>query len=110
MHAYEIPVVGFPDGAMIATADVAARISQAAQEALDKAVAALGGRGVPVDGILRDGAAADEILRLADEIDADLIVIGSHGRRGIAKALLGSVAESVVRHAHRPVVTIRAPA
>ena len=103
MHAYEIPVVGFPDGAMIATADVAARISQAAQEALDKAVAALGGRGVPVDGILRDGAAADEI-------DADLIVIGSHGRRGIAKALLGSVAESVVRHAHRPVVTIRAPA
>ncbi len=110
LHAYEIPVVGFPDGAMIATADVAARIAQTAQDALDRSVATVSGRGAHIDGVLRDGAAAEEIQRVADEIDADLIVIGSHGRRGLARALLGSVAENVVRHAHRPVVTIRAPA
>ena len=43
------------------------------------------------------------------EIDAGLIVIGTHGRRGLARALLGSVAEKVIRTAPRPVLTIRGP-
>jgi len=46
---------------------------------------------------------------VADEIDADLIVIGTHGRRGLARALLGSVAENVVRTARRPILTIHGP-
>ena len=47
---------------------------------------------------------------MADEIGADLIVVGTHGRRGIARALLGSVAEGIVRLATRPVVTVHLPA
>ena len=50
-----------------------------------------------------------EIVRLAHEDKYDLIVMGTHGRAGIAHALLGSVAERVVRKAHCPVLTIRHP-
>lgn len=47
------------------------------------------------------------ILEIAEETRADLIVMGSHGRRGLKKFLLGSVAESVARHAHCSVLIIR---
>jgi nucleotide-binding universal stress UspA family protein len=50
-----------------------------------------------------------EIVRLAKSDSYDLIVMGTHGRSGIAHALLGSVAERVVRKAHCPVLTIRHP-
>ena len=55
---------------------------------------------------LREGSAAREILEHAREIGADLVVVGTHGRTGLAHALLGSVAERVVRHARVPVLTI----
>jgi nucleotide-binding universal stress UspA family protein len=109
MHAYEIPIVGFPDGALIATADIAARISDAARAALEGTVEQRRGRGVPLEAVLREGVAWEEINSVADEKDADLIVIGTHGRRGLARALLGSVAENVIRTARRPVTTIHGP-
>ncbi|PSP39268.1 universal stress protein [Halobacteriales archaeon QH_10_70_21] len=45
----------------------------------------------------------------AGDVDADLIVMGTHGRSGIERRLIGSVAETVVRHAERPVMTVRLP-
>ena len=48
-----------------------------------------------------------EIVKLAEEIGAGLIVIGSRGRGGIKRALMGSVSDSVVRHAHCPVLVVR---
>jgi nucleotide-binding universal stress UspA family protein len=107
MHAYEIPIVGFPDGALVATPEIATKIADASRAGLESAVRRQQGRKVKVDGLLRDGVAWEEIDRAADEIDADLVVIGAHGRKGLARALLGSVAERVVRTSHRPVVTIR---
>ena len=110
MHSYEIPIVGFPDGALVATADVASRIANVSQEALDAVVARRAAAGgVKLEAILRDGVAYEEIGKVADEIGADLIVIGTHGRRGIARALLGSVAENVIRTSTRPVLTIHGP-
>ena len=109
MHAYEIPIIGFPDGALVATADIATQIANASRAGLDSAVSRRQGAKVKIDGILRDGVAWEEINKVADEIDADLIVIGTHGRRGIARALLGSVAENVIRTAHHPVLTIHGP-
>jgi glycine betaine transporter len=50
---------------------------------------------------------ASEIVTLAQEESFDLIVIGTHGRTGIQHALLGSVAEKIVRRAHCPVLTVR---
>ena len=54
-----------------------------------------------------EGDARDTILRIAKALPADLIVIGTHGRRGIRRALLGSVAEDVLRRAPCPVLTVR---
>lgn len=56
------------------------------------------------------GDAREKILEAADAWDADLILLGSHGRRGIRRFLLGSVAESVARHARCSVQIVRAPA
>jgi nucleotide-binding universal stress UspA family protein len=57
---------------------------------------------------LRMGERRDRaIVQLADEIDAGLIVMGSRGLGGIRRALMGSVSDSVVRHAHCPVLVVR---
>lgn len=56
------------------------------------------------------GKPAAEIVRTAKEWPADVIVLGSHGRSGIERALLGSVAEAVMRHAPCPVLVVRARA
>lgn len=56
---------------------------------------------------LRPGAAANEIVDLAEDVRAGLIVVGSRGLGGIKRALMGSVSDSVVRHAHCPVLVVR---
>ena len=53
------------------------------------------------------GYAAEEILSRAREEKADLIVMGTHGRKGIDRILFGSVAEKVVKNADMPVLTVR---
>jgi len=68
------------------------------------------GKGIKVEeAVVRDVAAAPAILRYASENDMDVICVGTHGRRGIRRFLLGSVAEEVVRRADRPVISVRAP-
>jgi hypothetical protein len=56
---------------------------------------------------LRLNAAAEEIAQLASDLEADLVVVGTHGRRGVRRLLIGSVAERVVRLAHCPVLVVR---
>lgn len=109
MHAYQIPVYGFPDSAYITAADVATQISNAAQQKLDSIVEARKGSGVEVLAMLRDGVPWEEINTVAAEVHADLVIIGTHGRRGLARALLGSVAENVIRTATLPVLVIHGP-
>ena len=55
------------------------------------------------------GDPATEIVRLADDAKPDLIVMGTHGRSGLGRLLMGSVAEGVMRKAPCPVVTVKAP-
>jgi nucleotide-binding universal stress UspA family protein len=64
---------------------------------------------VAVEHRLRIGSPAEEILRLAGEAHADLIVLGTHGRRGLRRLLMGSVAEEVLRRAACPVLTVKTP-
>lgn len=64
---------------------------------------------VPVEPWLVEGDPATEILRVAEEGKCDLIVMGTHGRTGFGRLLMGSVAEQVVRKAPCPVLTIRTP-
>lgn len=56
---------------------------------------------------LRSGDPDKEILRLAETLDVGLIVIGSRGLGAVSRALMGSVSDSVVRHAHCPVFVVR---
>jgi nucleotide-binding universal stress UspA family protein len=55
------------------------------------------------------GNPEERILALAQKVQADLIVVGTHGKRGVDRLVLGSVAESVLRHAHCSVAVVRAP-
>lgn len=56
---------------------------------------------------VRVGLPADQIVRLARDVEADLVVVGTHGRRGVQRFLIGSVAERVLRLAERPVLVVR---
>jgi nucleotide-binding universal stress UspA family protein len=64
---------------------------------------------VPVECRLEEGDAATQILQVAQETGCDLIVLGTHGRTGLGRLLMGSVAEQVLRRASCPVLTVRAP-
>jgi nucleotide-binding universal stress UspA family protein len=75
--------------------------------ALDAVEAIAQEHGVPVERVQLDGSPAREIIRYADRSDVDLIVMGTHGRGGIDRLLLGSVAERVVRSSTVPVLTVR---
>jgi len=109
LHVYEIPAYSYFDGAMLATSELTASLSIAADGAMATLLNEQKASGVLVDGIVRVGSPTDEVQRVAEEIKADLIVVGTHGRRGLARAFLGSVAEVVVRTSTRPVVVVPAP-
>jgi nucleotide-binding universal stress UspA family protein len=109
MHAYDLPIYGFPDGPFVASAEMAAKVLDGSTAGLRAAVDARKNVGVSLEPVLRQGPPAEEIEALAKSTGADLIVIGTHGRRGLARALLGSVAERVVRMAPCPVLTIHGP-
>jgi nucleotide-binding universal stress UspA family protein len=67
--------------------------------------------GIDVDAKLLEttgGSAGECIVKMAEEVDADLIVCGTHGRRGLRRVLLGSDAEYIVRRALAPVLLVRA--
>jgi nucleotide-binding universal stress UspA family protein len=74
---------------------------------LDSLVADLEGRGLQVTPVLVEGRPAEEILALADQVDAAAIVMATHGRGGTERFLVGSVADKVMRLATRPVLLVR---
>ncbi|KRT72264.1 MAG: universal stress protein uspa-like protein [Candidatus Rokubacteria bacterium CSP1-6] len=63
--------------------------------------------GLPVEYAVRFGEPAEEILEEAREFGADLVVMATHGRSGVARLMLGSVAEAVLRRSEVPVVLVR---
>lgn len=85
------------------------RKKEAISERLAGVVAALKNVNVPADYIVRGGLPNDSILEAAQTISADMIIMGTHGRRGISHALYGSVAEFVLRNSRCPVLTVRSP-
>lgn len=88
--------------------DFHARAQKEAQEALVERVPAEGElANVPYTTVVAHGSPADEIIRIAGERQADLIVIATHGRTGFRHLFLGSTAERVVRHVQCPVLVVR---
>jgi universal stress protein A len=78
-----------------------------ARENLELFAQELSNRGVKVEAYLRVGYPFDEIVLMANHFDVDLIIIGSHGRSGISRLLVGSTAERVVEHARCPVLVVK---
>jgi nucleotide-binding universal stress UspA family protein len=63
--------------------------------------------GVDASFLVWEGEPGDAIVAAADAESADIIVVGSHGRSGVSRFLIGSVSDYVVRHAHCPVMVVR---
>jgi len=80
---------------------------EAAQEKLNAFESDLLGKGVDAQAFLRVGYPFEEIVLMANDPDVDLIIIGSHGRSGIKRLLMGSTAERVVEHAPCPVLVVK---
>ena len=105
VHCWEAPSYSY-GGGLYASVDAITPIEQAASRCLEEALTELKTRVPEATSMLRSGQAWEEILLAAAEAHADLIVVGTHGRRGLTRALLGSVAERVVRMAQLPVLTV----
>ena len=84
-------------------------LREQAKDLLEKAVEKVRGAGLSVSSELVEGDPKTQILDIAKEWPADMIVMGSHGRRGLERFLIGSVSQDVVRHAHCSVEIIRTP-
>ena len=106
LHVGEVPRVYHPERHAY-RAEYEAH-EREAQQILEAEVERIDGAGATAaQAHLRMGRADEEIVELAQSIDAGLIVIGSRGQGRLRRALVGSVSESVVRHAHCPVTIVR---
>jgi nucleotide-binding universal stress UspA family protein len=106
LHAWVVPAVAYSATVNIPGSYWTA-IEDAATEQLKSTVEGVRKRLPRAESILAKGQPSDEILAAADRTKADLIVMGTHGRRGMTHVLLGSIAERIVRLSPIPVLTIR---
>lgn len=112
VHVYEPILLALPHGYELLSEAQLQRLFEELQRGLaaQKELAqSEGGPGLQVETQLLHGFAANAICRLSEQAGFELIVMGTHGRRGLSHALLGSVAERVVRMAPCAVLTVRAP-
>lgn len=86
---------------------VEGQLREIGEEAVETIRARADEAGVEVVATLREGVPHATILEYADEADADVVVMGTHGRNGLDRYLLGSVTERVVRTSEVPVLTVR---
>lgn len=110
LHVIEIPVLGVPELGVALASTTIDSVVREGQAELDRAVEERRNQANFGEVVLRTGDTRDTIRHVAEEVHADLIVMGTHGRRGVSRALLGSIAEMTVRTAPCPVLTVRAKA
>ena len=96
-----------PDGTMLTPSDLLATTRRELFESLGRTRDQIESAGIPTETELLDGIPAAALAALAHREGVDLIVMGTHGRSGLKHALLGSVAEKVLRAAPCPVLTVR---
>jgi universal stress protein A len=107
LHVYPVPGYVLPEGFLTAGPDVLAEVEERTHASLAEWQAEVHKIGVTeVEIATAMGNAASEIVRHAVEDKADMVVMGTHGRTGLAKLVLGSVADKVVRMAGCPVLTV----
>jgi universal stress protein A len=107
LNVIGIPTLGVPELGVALTGSMIDSMVRDNQVALEEVADRKRNQATIGQVLLRTGDARDVINQTAKEIGADLIVMGTHGRRGVSRALLGSVTETVVRTAPCPVLTVR---
>jgi nucleotide-binding universal stress UspA family protein len=108
IHLLNAMSLQFAEYPIAVTTDMIDGIMQSSQKELEKLIAARAGQASFGPPILDVGDARIVIEQAAIKLGADLIVMGTHGRQGLKRVLLGSVAESLVRTAPCPVLLVRA--
>jgi nucleotide-binding universal stress UspA family protein len=112
MHAWEPPQYVAPDLLVAAPGWNPQSLEKTALQAARKELETLIGSiqaPVPITQRLEVGEPASTVLRVAEQGGFDMIVMGTHGRRGLPRLLLGSVAQKIIARAHCPVVTMHLP-
>ena len=110
LYVCPLPYVTALEGAMVPSGDIVEALRDAGRKGLEGAIERRKGSKVDIAPKLVLGDPRASILDVAKEVGADMIVMGTHGRRGLAHMFLGSTAEAVVRTSPIPVLTVRAPA
>ena len=106
-HAVYEPVMTYPGAEAVFDTPVLEEMEAGAREYLKPAAGDLTEQGVKVDVVAAIGNATDGIVWAAERQDADLIVMSTHGRSGLGRMVLGSVADGVVRRTSLPVIVVR---
>ena len=106
MHGFETPAYAYT-GLGMSIVDYLTPIEDAARQQFEEALRDLKGKWQKSSGLFATGTPWQEILRACKEANADIIVMGTHGRQGLRHALLGSVAEKVLRLSPVPVLVVR---
>lgn len=108
VHVFEIPTYVFP-GAEFTPVDLLGPVQEQAQQHFDEQVTAIRRRHARTRGAFLVGDPWREIVTATTAAKADLVIVGTHGRHGVAHAVLGSVAEKVVRSSPVPVLVVPQP-
>ena len=106
VNVWQLPVYTVPDGYFMLGAEATGRLVEGLEKSLADLKKKFERREVKLTTQLREGAPDVEIHRVATELGAGLIVMGTHGRRGLSHALMGSIAEKVVRTSKVPVMVV----
>jgi universal stress protein A len=106
LHAYQLPVLALPDSSVTVSPTYVVELTSRAQQELDKHAEALERDGITTTTRVLEGNPAETIVDCAKDSGATMIVMGTHGRSGVRRFLLGSTAERVVRMATVPVLTV----
>ena len=108
LHVWELPIYPYMDFMLNST--VIAQVEDAATKGLARALEDLQRTMPAAQSKLKTGLPWQGVLEATDELEVDLVIMGTHGRRGLSRVTLGSIAEKVVRLSKVPVLTVHAPA
>jgi nucleotide-binding universal stress UspA family protein len=107
LHVWELPIYPYMD--FMLNSEVISQVEDAATQGLARALEELRKTLPAAHSKLKTGVPWQGILEASDELGVDLVVMGTHGRHGLSRLTLGSVAEKVVRLSKVPVLTAHAP-
>jgi nucleotide-binding universal stress UspA family protein len=110
LHAFEVPAYYIPGLGGLGGPDIIEwlrSVKEREQKRLETLAGEVRQKGIEVHPILKEGSPDGEILKAVKEVAADLIILGTHGRSGLDRFMMGSVAERVLRQAPCPILLVR---